>query len=186
MKRVVLTLAVLALSGSSQAADMDWPEAVKELERARNLAEECVKHVKEHDRRKPILRTRRAYGFARVEYNAVIEGLIAALFTQGGTPKALPTIESDLKDGNERVVTLCRIADYRYPVPGYAGTGWIAVTLEALPAVRDIIDAYYKYRERVREDAARQQIREDATRQQMREQLQTAKWRDFDDILAKP
>jgi hypothetical protein len=126
--------------------------------------------LKEDDRRERVSRGRQACGFAKANYNAVIAGLMT-LLAEGGKPEALPTLESGLQRGNDRVAKLCRIAGwgprlYSGTISAAAIEGIIKALLEpASEALRAIFDQSHS-----------------AARLEIRKQLEAAKWRDFDEI----
>src|ERR1700738_466723 len=84
--------------GISRAADIGWPEAVGRLAGARTRAETCAAVLKGYGDEQQISRGQLAYGEAKANFDAVIAELVTAL-TEGGNPKSLPSLETDLEHG---------------------------------------------------------------------------------------
>jgi hypothetical protein len=86
----------ISIAPGISRADIGWPEAVGRLAGERSKAENCAASLQGHGDEQQISRGQLAYGEAKAKFDAVIAELITAL-TEGGNPKSLPGLETDLK-----------------------------------------------------------------------------------------
>jgi hypothetical protein len=101
-----LALVISIAPGISRAAEIGWPEAVGRLAGERSKAETCAAMLKECGDKRQIFQGQIAYGEARANFEAVIAELVTAL-TEGGNPKGLPGLETDLARGAAGLGKFC-------------------------------------------------------------------------------
>jgi len=195
MKRLAVALAVLlTFTASGLTAGIDWPEAVDRLVQVRDRAEQCVRDVRALNTKegeivdkldesvKPQLRqyvallpllTQMRHGEAKAHFDGLIAGLITAL-AAGYKPNALPTLESDLKDGGRAVAELCAPVTLFYQGEVFDRLAEFAKGITD-PISAAVAAIYRDYRNDKLE-----------IRQAIKAQLEAAKWPDFDQIKATP
>jgi hypothetical protein len=106
----ILTTLALVISiapGISRAADIGWPEAVGRLAGERSKAETCAAVLKGYGDSEQVSQGQLAYGEAKANFDAVIAELVTAL-TEGGNPKSLPNLETDLEHGATSLGNFCK------------------------------------------------------------------------------
>ena len=102
---IALILLISIATGICRAADIGWPEAVGRLAGERSKAENCAALLKGHGDKQQISRGELAYGEGKANFDAVIAELVTAL-TEGGNPKSLPSLETDLGQGASNLLKL--------------------------------------------------------------------------------
>jgi hypothetical protein len=160
-----------------RAEDIGWPEAVGRLARARSKSETCAAVLKGYGDKQQISRGQLAYGEAKANFDAVIAELITAL-TEGGNPKSLPSLETDLERGAEGLGKFCKmVSDLLPSTSGHKGVfadiakGAIKPVIDALSAA--VAALYNNHR---KDDAL--------TRETIKTQLEAAKWPNFAEVKA--
>ena len=109
-----LAVLISIASGISRAADIGWPEAVGRLAGERSKAETCAALLKGYGDQQQSSRGQLAYGEAKANFDAVITGLITAL-TEGGNPKSLASLETDLEHSATSSVNFCKMVSDLLP-----------------------------------------------------------------------
>jgi hypothetical protein len=109
-----LALLVSIAPGIGRAADIGGPEAVGRLAGERSKAETCAALLKGYGNKQQSSRGQLAYGEAKANFDAVIAELITAL-TEGGNPKSLPSLETDLEHGATGLVNFCKMVSDLLP-----------------------------------------------------------------------
>ena len=173
----VLPLAVLTGSAISQPATISWPEAVAQLTGERAKAETCVALMKKYGDDAQIARGQLTYTTAKADSDALIAGLITALFT-GQAPVSLSSLQTKLNSGVSGLVEFCRTVSNL--LPNTAGqkdvvTDIAKVTIGPLLAMlSDGVSALYNNH---RTDDA-------LTRRTIQTQLEAARWPTFSEVKA--
>jgi hypothetical protein len=163
--------------GIGRAADIGWPEAVGRLAGARTRAETCAAVLKRYGEEQQISRGQLAYGEAKANFDAVIAELVTAL-SEGGSPKSLPSLQTDLEHGAEGLGKFCKmVSDLLPSTSGHKGVladivkGAIQPVIDALSAA--VAALYNNHR---KDDAL--------TRETIKTQLEAAKWANFAEVKA--
>jgi hypothetical protein len=172
----VLALLISMAPGMSRA-DIGWPEAVGRLAGERSKAETCAALLKGYGDPQQNFHGQLAYGEAKANFDAVIAELVAA-FTEGGNPKSLPSLETDLEHGAMSLGRFCQtVSDLLPNTPGRKGVladiakGAIQPVIDALSAA--VAALYNNHR---KDDAL--------TRETIKTQLEAAKWPNFAEVKA--
>jgi hypothetical protein len=179
MKPIWTALALLMAiaPGISRAADTGWPEAVGRLAGERSKAETCAALLKGYGDQQQSSRGQLAYGEAKANFDAVIAELIAAL-TEGGNPKSLPSLETDLEHGATSLGNFCKtVSDL---LPSTSGRKGVLADI-AKGAIQPLIDALSEgvaalYNNHRKDDAL--------TIETIKTQLEAAKWPNFAEVKA--
>jgi hypothetical protein len=176
----ILTALALLISiapGISRAADIGWPEAVGRLAGERSTAENCAAALKGYGDKQQVSRGQLAYGEAKANFDAVINGLIMAL-TEGGNPKSLPSLKTDLEHGATSLGNFCKtVSDLLPATSGHKGIlgdivkGAIQPVIDALSAA--VAAIYNNHR---KDDAL--------TIETIKTQLEATKWPNFAEVKA--
>jgi hypothetical protein len=172
-----LALLMSMAPGISRAADIGWPEAVGRLAGERSKAETCAALLKGYGDKQQSFRGQLAYGEAKADFDAVIAGLIAAL-TEGGNPKSLPDLETDLEHGATSLGKFClTVSDL---LPSTSGRKDVVADI-AKAAVEPLIKALSEgvaalYNNHRKDDAL--------TIETIKTQLEAAKWPNFAEVKA--
>jgi hypothetical protein len=175
---VLTTLALLiSIAPGISRADIGWPEAVGRLAGERSKAETCAALLKGYGDKQQSSRGQLAYGEAKANFDAVIAELITAL-TEGGNPKSLPSLETDLEHGATALVNFCKMVSDVLPdtsgqrgVPADIVKGAIQPVIDALS--KGVATIYNNYRK----DNA-------LTRETIKTQLEATKWPNFAEVKA--
>jgi hypothetical protein len=174
---IALAWFVSTVPGISQEADIGWPEAVGRLAGERSNAETCAALLKGYGDPQQIAQGQLAYGEAKANFDGVIAGLVTAL-TEGGNPKSLPSLKTDLQHGAAGLGKFCkRVGDL---LPDTAGQrGVLADIVKA--AIQPVIDALSEgvaalYNNHRKDDAL--------TIETIKTQLEAAKWPNFVEVKA--
>jgi hypothetical protein len=163
--------------GIGRAADIGWPEAVGRLAGARTRAETCAAVLKAYGDEQQISRGQLAYGEAKANFDAVIAELITAL-TEGGNPKSLPSLETDLEHGAKSLGRFCQtVSDL---LPSTSGRKDVLADI-AKGAIQPVIDALSEgiaalYNNHRKDDAL--------TIETIKTQLEATKWPNFAEVKA--
>jgi hypothetical protein len=99
---------LISIAPGISLADIGWPEAVGRLAGERSNAENCAAALKGYGDKQQISRGQLAYGEAKANFDGVIAELITAL-TEGGNPKSLPSLETDLEHSATALVNFCKM-----------------------------------------------------------------------------
>src|SRR5262245_2630218 len=139
--RALLALPLLlALTGAGlgQPATMAWPEAVAQLTSARTRAENCVAFLKRYGDKEQVTRGQLTYANAKADSDAVIAGLITALFARQ-EPASLSSLQARLGNGVSGLADICNAVSKL--VPSTAGEkGLLAVALPvAIPPLLKLL-----------------------------------------------
>jgi hypothetical protein len=98
---------LVSMAGISRAAEIGWPEGVGRLAGERTKAETCAAVLKGYGEIEQISQGQLAYGEAKANFDAVVAELVTALI-EGGNPKSLPGLETDLEHGAEGLGKFCQ------------------------------------------------------------------------------
>lgn len=174
---IALGLLISMASGISRAADIGWPEAVGRLAGERSKAETCAALLKGHGDKQQSFRGQLAYGEAKANFDAVIAGLVTAL-TEGGNPKSLPSLQTDLEHGATGLGNFCQtVSDL---LPNASGQKGVVADI-AKAAVEPVIKALSEgvaalYNNHRKDDAL--------TIETIKTQLEATKWPEFAEVKA--
>lgn len=174
---ISFALLISVATGISQAAKTGWPEAVGRLAGERSKAETCVSLLKGYGDEQQTSQGQWAYGEAKANFDAVIAGLVTAL-TEGGNPKGLPGLETDLENGATRLGKFCQTVGELLP----STTGRKDVLADiAKGAIQPLIDSLSEavaalYNNHRKDDAL--------TIETIKTQLEATKWPNFAEIKA--
>jgi hypothetical protein len=157
--------------------DIGWPEAVGRLAGARSKAETCAAMLKRYGDKQQIAQGQLDYGEGKANFDAVIAGLITAL-TEGGKPKSLPSLETDLGNGTHALQQFAHMVSKLTPsssgrkdIIGDIAKATIKPVIDALSAA---ISALYNNH---RKDDV-------LTRETIKTQLEATKWLSFAEVKA--
>ena len=175
---IVTALALfVSIAPGISRADIGWPEAVGRLAGARTRAETCAAVLKAYGDEQQISRGQLAYGEAKANFDAVIAELVTAL-SEGGSPKSLPSLQTDLEHAGEGLGKFCKmVSDLLPSTSGHKGIlgdivkGAIQPVIDALSAA--VAALYSNHR---KDDAL--------TRETIKTQLEATKWPNFDEVKA--
>jgi hypothetical protein len=118
-----------------------------------------------------------AYGEAKANFDGVISGLITAL-SEGGNPKSLPSLETDLEHGASDLGKFCKTVNDLLP----SSSGQKDVIADIVKdAIQPVIDALSEgvaalYNNHRKDDAL--------TIETIKTQLEAAKWPNFAEVKA--
>jgi hypothetical protein len=159
-------------------ADIGWPEAVGRLAGERSNAENCAAALKGYGDKQQVSRGQLAYGEAKANFDAVINGLITAL-TEGGNPKSLPSLKTDLELGASSLREFCKMASDLLPSSSATNKGILDDIVKG--AIQPVIDALSKgvaaiYNNHRNDNAL--------SRETIKTQLEAAKWPNFAEVKA--
>jgi hypothetical protein len=174
---ILMAFASLILSepGISRAADISWPEAVGRLAGERTKAETCAGLLKGHGDIGQVSQGQLTYGEAKANFDAVIAELVTAL-TEGGNPKSLPSLETDLEHGAAGLGKFCQtVGDL---LPSTSGRKDVVADI-AKAAVEPLIKALSEgvaaiYNNHRKDDAL--------TIETIKTQLEATRWPDFAEV----
>jgi hypothetical protein len=178
MKSIWTALALLiSIAPGISRADIGWPEAVGRLAGEKSKAETCVALFKGYADQQQSSQGQLAYGEAKANFDAVIAELVTAL-TEGGTPKSLAGLETDLEHGATSLGNFCKIVSDL--LPSTSGHKGILADI-AKGAIQPVIDALSEaaaaiYNNHRKDDAL--------TRETIKTQLEAAKWPNFAEVKA--
>src|ERR1700730_9268281 len=176
---ILTTLGLLiSITPGISRADIGWPEAVGRLAGERSKAENCAASLQGHGDEQQISRGQLAYGEAKANFDAVIAELITAL-TEGGNPKSLSSLETDLKHGASSLREFCKMASDLLPSNSATNKGLIDDIVKG--AIQPVIDSLSKgvaaiYNNHRNDNAL--------TRETIKTQLEATKWRNFAEVKA--
>jgi hypothetical protein len=181
----ILTALALLMSiapGVGRAADIGWPEAVGRLAGERTNAETCAVLLKGYGDKQQISRDQlahgeAAYGEAKAHFDAVIAGLVTAL-TEGGAPKSLPSLETDLEHGATSLGNFCKMVNDL--VPSTSGRKDVVADI-AKGAIEPLIKALSEGVATIYNNYRNDQA---LTRETIKTQLEAAKWPNFAEVKA--
>jgi len=175
--RPILTaLAVLiSIAPGMSRADIGWPEAVGRLAGERTKAETCAALLKGYGNIEQISQGQLAYGEAKANFDSVVAELATAL-TEGGNPKGLPNLETDLEHGAEGLGKFCQTASDL--LPSASGRKGVLADI-AKGAIQPVIDALSAavaalYNNHRKDEAL--------ARETIKTQLEATKWPNFAEI----
>jgi hypothetical protein len=158
-----------------EAARIGWPEAVARLASERSKAEICVAFLKRYGDETQKSRGQLNYAKAKSDFDAVIDGLIAAL-AQNGNPESLPSLGVRLERGASALAEFCNEVDVL--VPGTSGEKafFFEIAKEAIgPLIKALSEGVAALYNNYRKDTA-------LTRQTIQTQLEAAKWPSFAEV----
>jgi hypothetical protein len=174
---LLIILGLVAPTGHT--AEMGWPEAVATLTSQRSKADTCVALLKRYGDTSQMAQGQLDYTNAKIEMDAVIAGLLAAL-AEGGTPDSLPTLQTHVQLGSAGLVHFCGTVSELLPVPaGQRGILDEIVKAAIEPVVKALSDGIAALYNNHRRD-------DELTRLTIRTQLEAAKWPDFAQVKAAP
>lgn len=155
--------------------DIGWPEAVGRLAGARSRAEICAAMLKRYGDKQQIAQGQLDYGEGKANFDAVIAGLITAL-TEGGKPKSLPSLETDLERGGQALQRFAKMVSDL--TPSSSGRKDIIANI-AKATIKPVIDALSAaisalYNNHRNDDAL--------TRETIKTQLEATKWLSFAEV----
>jgi hypothetical protein len=172
-----LALLILIAPEISRAADIGWPEAVGRLAGERSKAETCVALFKEYADKLKIPEGQLAYGEVKAKFDAVIAELITAL-TEGGNPKSLPSLETDLEHGAEGLGKFCKMVNDLLP----STSGQKRVVADIVKgAIQPVIDAPSEGVAAIYNNSGKEAA---LTRETIKTQLEATKWPNFSEVKA--
>ena len=161
----------------SRAADIGWPEAVGRLAGERSKAETCAALLKGYGDKQQSSQGQLAYGEAKANFDAVIAGLSTAL-TEGGTPKSLAGLETDLEHGATSLGNFCKMVSDLLPnVAGRKGVVADIVKGAIQPAIDALSEGVAALYNNHRKDDA-------LTIETIKTQLEATKWPNFAEVRA--
>jgi hypothetical protein len=174
---ITFALLISIAPGISRPADIGWPEAVGRLAGERTKAETCAALLKGYADEQQRSRGQLAYGEAKANFDGVIAGLVAAL-TEGGNPKSLPGLETDLEHGAKSLGKFCKMVSDL--LPSTSGRKGVLADI-AKGAIQPVIDALKEgvaalYNNHRKDDAL--------TIETIKTQLEAAKWPNFAEVKA--
>jgi hypothetical protein len=140
------------------------------LARERTLAETYARLLKQRGRPEDIASGASAYGEAKAEYDAIINGLIVAL-ARKKEPESLSTLELRLHHGFEKREAFCRIVQHLVTASKEGERDWIEEAVKGV--VGPLVDAIKTIWLRIRDDNA-------LIRSTIQTQLEAALWPKFD------
>ncbi len=177
----ILTALALLISiapGISRAAEIGWPEAVGRLAGERSKAETCAALLKGYGDKQQSSQGQLAYGEAKANFDAVIAGLTTAL-TEGGNPKSLPSLETDLEHGASGLGKFCMMVSDLLPSTSGRNKGILDDIVKGAvePVIKALSEAVAALYNNHRNDDA-------LTRETIQTQLEAAKWPNFAEVKA--
>jgi hypothetical protein len=173
---IALALLISIAPAISRAAEIGWPEAVGRLAGERSKAETCAAMLKGYGDTEQVSQGQLAYGEAKANFDGVIAGLVAAL-TEGGNPKSLPSLETDLEHGAEGLGKFCKtVSDL---LPKSSGRKGVLADI-AKGAVEPLIKALSEGVATIYNNYRKDQL----TRETIKTQLEAAKWSNFAEVKA--
>jgi hypothetical protein len=167
----------ISIAPGISRADVGWPEAVGRLAGERSKAETCAALLKGYGDQQQSAGGQLAYGEAKANFDAVI-ALITAL-TEGGAPKSLPSLETDLEHGAASLGKFCKmVSDV---LPSTSGRDKGILDDIAKGAIQPVVDALSEgvaalYNNH-RKDRA-------LARETIKTQLEATKWPNFAEVKA--
>jgi hypothetical protein len=118
-----------------------------------------------------------AYGEAKANFDAVIAELVTAL-TEGGTPKSLPSLETDLEHGAAGLGKFCKmVSDLLPSTSGQKGILDDIVKGAVEPLIKALSEGVAALYNNHRKDNA-------LTRETIKTQLEAVKWPNFAEVRA--
>jgi hypothetical protein len=178
LRHIFTSLALLvSITPGISAEEIGWPEAVGRLAGERTKAEICAALLKGYGDSDQISQGQLAYGKAKANFDAVIAELVTAL-SEGGNPKSLPSLETDLQHGAEGLGKFCQtVSDL---LPSTSGRKGVLADI-AKGAVEPLIKALSEgvaalYNNHRKDDAL--------MRETIKTQLEAAKWPNFAEVKA--
>ena len=172
-----LALLISITPGIIRAADIGWPEAVGRLAGERSKAETCAAVLKGYGDKQQSFQGQLAYGEAKANFDAVIAELITAL-TEGGNPKSLPSLETDLEHGATRLGNFCTMVSDL--LPSTSGRNGVFADI-AKGAIQPVIDALSEGVATIYKNYRNDQA---LTRETIKTQLEATKWPNFAEVKA--
>jgi hypothetical protein len=175
---ILTALALLiSIAPGISLADIGWPEAIGRLAGERTKAETCAALLKGSGDQQNIPRGQLAYGEAKANFDAVIAELITAL-TEGGNPKSLPSLETDLEHSATALVNFCKmVSDVLPDTSGQRGVPADIVKGAIQPVIKALLEGVAAIYNNYRNDQA-------LTRETIKTQLEAAKWPNFAEVKA--
>jgi len=172
-----LALLMAIAPGVGRAADIGWPEAVGRLAGERSKAETCAALLKGSGDQQQIFRGELAYGEAKANFDAVIAELITAL-TEGGAPKSLPSLETDLEHGAAGLGNFCKtVSDLLPTASGRKGVLADIAKGAVEPVIKTLSEGVAALYNNHRKDDA-------LTIETIKTQLEATKWPNFAEVKA--
>jgi hypothetical protein len=118
-----------------------------------------------------------AYGEAKANFDGVIAELITAL-TEGGNPKSLPSLETDLERGATSLGKFCQtVSDLLPSTSGQRGVLADIVKAAVEPLIKALSEGVATIYNNSGKEAA-------LTRETIKTQLEAAKWPNFAEVKA--
>lgn len=156
---------------TKQAREITWQDAVANLAYERSQAEMCVRLLKKFGDKATIERDSVGYDAAKVEYDGIIGGLIAAL-AQRDQPESLNDLQGRMQRGFQKREAFCKSVQPLVP----SSTGQKGPIDEIVAgAVGPVVDAVKAiWLKRIDENAL--------TRATIQTQLEATKWAPFSSV----
>jgi hypothetical protein len=143
----------------------------------RSRADTCAGLLKGHGDSQQISRGQLAYGEAKAKFDAVIAELVTAL-TEGGNPKSLPSLETDLDNGASGLWTFCKTVSDLLPDNSEHKDLLAAIAKGAVePLIKALSEAVAAIYNNHRQDDA-------LTVATIKTQLEATKWPNFAEVKA--
>ena len=174
---ITFALLISIAPGVSRPADIGWPEAVGRLAGERTKAETCTALLKGYADQQQSSRGQLVYGEAKANFDAVIAELITAL-TEGGKPKSLPSLETDLEHGATSLGNFCTMVSDL--LPSTSGRKDVLSDI-AKGAVEPLIKALSEGVATIYNNSGKQAA---LTRETIKTQLEATKWPSFAEVKA--
>jgi hypothetical protein len=171
---------LISIAPGISRADIGWPEAVGRLAGEKTNAETCAAVLKAYGDKQQISRDQLAYGElaygeAKANFDRVIAGLITAL-TEGGNPKSLPSLETDLEHGATSLGKFCQtVSDMLPNTPGRKGVLADIAKAAIQPAIDALSEGVAALYNNHRKDNA-------LTIETIKTPLEAAKWPNFAEV----
>jgi hypothetical protein len=175
---IVTALALfVSIAPGISRADIGWPEAVGRLAGERSKAKTCAELLKGYGDQQQSSRGQLTYGEAKANFDAVINGLITAL-TEGGNPKSLPRLETDLENGATSLGNFCKTVSAMLPsTSGEKGVLADIAKAAVEPLIKTLSEGVAAIYNNYRKDQA-------LTRETIKTQLEATKWPNFAEVQA--
>jgi hypothetical protein len=157
----------------TQEKKLNWQDAVALLTKERTLAVENLKVLKVHGGAEVVFRGRVLYGYAKAEYDGIINGLLVAVASKNN-PTSLSNLQDNLRQAFEKREDFCRIvkelhnsAEGQKDISGIV-TATIGPLIEALKAI-----------------FLKTQTADELTRKTIQTQLRAALWPEYESVLPR-
>ena len=176
----LLTPLVLMHPAICQPTTMSWPEAIAPLAGGRTKAETCVAVLKKVGKEPQIARGQLVYANAKADSDAVIAGLITALFA-GAKPTDLPALQTKLASSISALAEFCNSVNDILSATTQPGEKNVLSAIIKIVPIEPLIkvasDGVAALYNNHRNDDA-------LTRKTIQTQLEAARWPTFSEVKA--